>query len=100
MSISKKPTRKDNKPVTIDDAINSVIKKGGSSPKQEHYDVLQTKRKGYPLRLYPFTINEVKGSVETMQRQHRRKPNFSMHKWIEEAIDEKLQRERGEGNEQ
>lgn len=99
MAISKKPTRRNNKLEVTSDMVQSVINKGGSSPKQEISNILESKRKGYPLRLYPFTFDEIKNSVESMQRRRKRKPNFSMHKWIEEAIDEKLQHEKEESDE-
>ena len=94
MAVSAKPskTQESDQSSSVDEAsIQAVINKGGSAPKK--LSANRKKRTRVQLRLFPDIIDEIDVDVELV-RAARRKPTFSRHQWLEEAIAEKLARER------
>lgn len=93
MAVTAKPSKKQEEDVsspTDEASIQAVISKGGSTPKKS--SVEKTKRTRVQLRLFPDIIDEIDQDVEKV-RATKRKPTFSRHQWLEEAIEEKLARE-------
>ena len=94
MAVSGKPQRKRQDELEssqVDEsAIKAIIHRGGSTTKHDTPEVVEPKR--VQLRLYPEIIEDIDAQVKEIRRT-RRKPKFSRHKWLEEAIEEKLARE-------
>ena len=93
MAVTARPSKQQEEdPSSSDEAsIQAVINKGGSAPKKTSED--KKKRTRVQLRIFPDIIDEIDADVEKA-RAARRKPTFSRHQWLEEAIAEKLERER------
>ena len=94
MAVSAKPQQKQQDDLESsqanESAIKAIIHRGGSTPKQDLPQASEPKR--VQLRLYPEIIDDIDAQVEEIRRA-RRKPKFSRHKWLEEAIEEKLAKE-------
>jgi hypothetical protein len=79
MAITRKPSNKTN---VSEAAINAIIEKGGSVPK----DKMEVEKKNLQLRLETDLINQ----IDEIREKRTIPP--SRHTWILEAIYEKLQK--------
>ncbi len=93
MALSAKPPKKrdsDPLPSKVDEeAVKAVISRGGTAPSLDSKREPQLKL--VQLRLYSEIIERIDAEVMKI-RVARCKPKFSRHKWLEEAIEEKLAR--------
>ena len=90
MAISRKPERKASPSATREKDILAFINQGGSSAKGEDNGSEELKR--VQLRLYSSKLSEIDRAIEDLKVSRKRKPTFSRHQWLEEAIEEKLKR--------
>jgi hypothetical protein len=91
MALSAKPERKRTSIAKSGQDVRTVINRGGTVAKAEDLEVDTLRR--VQLRLYGTKIAEIDAAIEQSKATRKRKPTFSRHKWLEEAIEEKLERD-------
>ena len=96
MPISAKPTRNKSEVASLNGDVDerevqAVINRGGRTAASDSWEADTVKR--VQLRLYASQLTDIDNAVETLKRDRKRRPNFSRHQFLLEAIEEKLDRE-------
>ena len=94
MANARKPKKvaKDAEPSVDEKAIDALISKGGSSTKAQKLEQPDDDNlKGILVRLYQSHISDIAGILENLPKRQRP----SRHAYIVQAIEEKIQRDKG-----
>ena len=94
MAIARKPKKgaKNEASDVNEKTIEALISKGGSSTKAQKLEESdEDNLKGILVRLYQSQISDIAGILESLPKRQR----VSRHAYIVQAIDEKIQRDKG-----